>query len=122
MSLISALRRSPATILAAAALAVATIALLGSLGGDANAISFEKIGAVKERSKEGTAVGGSFENVEVRCPRGYESISGGVSMNPESAGIVYESVKNEDRGWNTGVLNPEMGDITFFAFVFCAKR
>ncbi len=116
--------RSPATLLALAALLVACAALAASLGGNAGASPLDKISAVKEKSKQGNAPDGNFDNVEARCPRGYESISGGVSMDPNQDGVVYESVKNENRGWSVGVRNPSNGGgtITFFAVAFCAKR
>ena len=120
--LISA-RRSPAMLLALAALLVACAALAASLGGNAGASPLGKISAVKERTKQGTALDNNFENVEARCPRGYESISGGISMDPNSDGVVYESVKNENRGWSVGVRNPAGGgSITFFAVAYCARR
>ncbi len=117
-------RRSPATLLALAALLVACAALGASLGGNAGASPLGKIGAVKEKSKQGHALDGNFDNVEARCQRGYESISGGVSMDPSQDGVVYESVKNEGRGWSVGVRNPSNGGgtITYSAVVFCAKR
>jgi hypothetical protein len=117
-------RRSPATLLALAALLLACGALAASLGGNAGASPIDKISAVKEKTKQGTALDGNFENVEARCPRGYESISGGISMDPNQDGVVYESVKNENRGWSVGVRNPSNGggSITFFVSAFCAKR
>jgi hypothetical protein len=123
MSDLGILRR-PAALLAMAALLVACAALAVSLGDDAGANPLGKIGAVKERSKKGTALDGNFENVQARCPRHYESISGGVSMDPNQDGVVYESVKNEERGWSVGLRNPNDGGgaIVYFASVYCAKR
>jgi hypothetical protein len=114
--------RSPAALLALAALLVAGAALASSLGGSAGAVSLAKVGEVKERSKQGTVPGNSFENVQARCRKGYESISGGVSMDPSNPGPVYESVKNGRRGWNVGVRNPGIGAVNFTAIVYCAKR
>ena len=124
MGTLTTARRSPATLLALAALIVACAALAASLDGNAGASPLGKISAVKEKSKQGNAPDGGFDNVEARCKRGYESISGGVSMGPDQDGVVYESVKNEERGWSVGVRNPTNGGgtITFFAFAFCAKR
>jgi hypothetical protein len=124
MGTLTRARKSPAALLALAALLVAGAALVNSLGASAGATSLDKISAVQERSKAGHALEGNFDNVEARCPIGYESISGGVSMDPSQDGVVYESVKNENRGWSVGVRNPINGggQITYFASVYCAKR
>src|SRR5919109_1596721 len=116
-----AARRSPAALFALAALVVASVALVVSLEGNAGARS-PAISAVVERQKQGHALDGNFDNVAARCPLGYESISGGVSMPPSQDGVVYESVKNETRGWSVGVRNPSDGGgpINYFALVFCA--
>jgi hypothetical protein len=110
--------------LALAALLIAGAALVNSLGASAGATSPGKISAVLERQKQGHALDGNFDNVEPRCPVGYESISGGVSMDPNQDGVVYESVKNENRGWSVGVRNPANGggQIVYTALVNCAKR
>jgi hypothetical protein len=110
--------------LAFAALLVAAVALVNSLGASADATSPGKISPVIERQKQGHALEGNFDNVAPRCPVGYESISGGVSMNPNQDGVVYESVKNEDRGWSVGVRNPADGggQIVYTALVNCAKK
>ena len=126
MRLTAQVKRSPALVLALAALALACVAVAISLSGNATAtpVAYSKIGAVKERSKQATAFAGDFENVEVRCKRHYESISGGVSMDPSSSdgASVYESTKNEERGWSVGVRNDGAQNVTYTAIVFCAKR
>ncbi len=117
-------RRSPATTIAAAALVVACLAFAVSLGGGTSAGAIFKDGIVKERHKMGTALDGNFENVEARCKSGYNSISGGYSMSPDSDAVVYETTQNTERGWSVGVRNPAGGpggDVTFFVLVYCMK-
>ena len=123
MTWINQARRSPAAILALAALLLACVAVAIALSGNAAARGGGSPELkIKQANEAGTALANNAENVGVNCKKSsYQSIAGGVSSAQNKDVVTYESVKNGKTGWNVGVFNGTGAPVNFNAFVVCAK-